>query len=117
VKLLTAGAVCAAAAEGVKLGIETDGVTTVLVGYVDIAAVGVPAPQGGTPHVTETINVLPLLPNCIEPIGVLIEYVLKGPFNSPTFVALVKKPPPPTPAYAPAAAVVPPGSGAGTLFP
>ena len=48
------------------------GVAAVFVGYVDIAPVGVPIPQGGTPHVTEKIQVLPLLPNCIEPIAVRI---------------------------------------------
>jgi hypothetical protein len=75
----------------------TSGATAVFVGYVDPAA-PTPMPQGGTPHVTEKIQVLPLTPIWIEPIGVLIEYVLKGPCSSPTFVALVMKPQPPTPA-------------------
>jgi hypothetical protein len=106
---LFAGEISGAAAEDTKLGIETVGVATVFVGYVDIATVGVPIPQGGTPQVTEKIQVLPLLPNCIEPLGVFREYVLNGPESSAALVPLVKKMPPPPPAAAPATAVVPPG--------
>ena len=50
-----------------------DGVTAVVVGKVDTVPSPAPMPQGGRPQVAERIQVPPLMPSCIEPIGIFIE--------------------------------------------